>query len=174
VCLGGRGATSNLSHKARKWCSLAEVDCAAVEAGVHAAAAPIATPCDVVCALTRLLLLLPLQDRWFELSGAEGVQVRLRMALVPGSLAGTTRRSSSSSRRQQQQRQQLLLGSGDDVSHMLSFFHKQLQRSSRDSILVEVRSGVSKGGQTSTGPGGGDCANVVFPGKNVASSAGRQ
>jgi len=71
-----------------------------------------------------------MQDRWFELTGSEGGAVRVRLAVVPGSLPGL-----HSSRRHQ-----ALAGNEGDVLHMLSFFHKQLQRSSRDSIKVEVGS----------------------------------
>jgi hypothetical protein len=78
-----------------------------------------------------------LQDRWFELSGSEGAAVRLRLTVVPGALARTRSKTTSSSSRWPHSHSQ----PGDDnaVTQTLAFFHKQLQRSSRDSILVEVR-----------------------------------
>jgi hypothetical protein len=66
-------------------------------------------------------LLLLLQDRWFALSGSGGAEVRLRMTLLPGTLPSSSSSSSS------------------DVSEMLSFFHKSLLGSSRESVMVEVR-----------------------------------
>ena len=90
------------------------------------------------------------QDRWFELSGAEGVQVRVRLAVVPGTLpaaAAAAAATKSSSRRPKTPGRSAAAaaaaGRGDDVLEMLGFFQERLQSSSRDSILVEVGDSIS-------------------------------
>jgi len=66
--------------------------------------------------------------------------VRLRMALVPGLLGSSAGGGSSSSGGDGGSDGGLLAATAStEVSHMLSFFHKSLLGSSRDSVLVEVR-----------------------------------
>lgn len=85
-----------------------------------------------------------LQDRWFALSGSDGGEVRLRMTVVPGTLPHRQKHSSSSSHHHKHHHGSTPAVAGasegpDDVCELLSFFHKSLQGSSRDSLLVEVR-----------------------------------
>jgi hypothetical protein len=93
-----------------------------------------------------VLFCLPLQDRWFALSGSGGAEVRLRMTLLPGTLPSSS--SSSSSGMSGSAVSAAAAGSGgsspsssnssSEVSDMLSFFHKNLLGSSRESVMVEV------------------------------------
>jgi hypothetical protein len=83
-----------------------------------------------------LLLLLLLQDRWFALSGSGGAEVRLRMTLLPGTLPSSSSSSGVSSTAASAASSS---SNSSDVSEMLSFFHKNLLGSSRESVMVEVR-----------------------------------
>jgi hypothetical protein len=100
------------------------------------------------------------QDRWYALSGTDGGEVRLRLAVMPGTLPGTAaaaaaaaasagrappsaRRGSAGSRRaaaaaRLARRGEAAAAAAAEVGSLLSFFQRSLQGSSRDSFLVEV------------------------------------